>query len=95
MTHVQTDGKPVSKRCNDVRIYSACSVLVQSRFPRHTFSQLEIWLDQIQWKCDGQFPRRAVCAKSDNRKKILLRFVGIKYNAGPNTISVGPNTIPI
>ena len=44
------------KRCYDVRIDSACRVLLQSRFTKHTFSQYEIWLDEMQWKCDGPFP---------------------------------------
>ena len=39
---VETDRKPISKRCNDVRIDSNCRVLLQSRFTRHTFP--EIWV---------------------------------------------------
>ena len=55
----EPDRIPISKRCNGARIDSACRVLLQSHFTRHTFSQREIWLYQIQWKCDGPSHLRA------------------------------------
>ena len=63
---------PIYKSCVDVRIDSACRILLQSRFTRYTFSQHEIRLDQIQWKCDGPSHLRAVCANSDNRIIFVL-----------------------
>ena len=74
------DSIPISKRCNYVRIDSACRVLLQSRFNKHTFPQHEIWLDQIQWKCNGASPLQAVCDNSDNRIKFRLRFIIIIYH---------------
>ena len=84
----EIDKIPISKRCNDVLIDSACRVLLQSRFTRHTFSQHEIWLDRIERKCDGPSPLQAVCANSDNRIKLLERLIGIKYNVGLKTILI-------
>ena len=52
----ETDRIPISKRCKYLRIDSAWRVLLQSRFTRHTFPQNKIWLNQIQWKCNGPSP---------------------------------------
>ena len=84
----ETERIPIFKRCNDVRIDSACRVLLQSRFTRHTFSQHEIWLDQIVRKCDGQSPLQAVFVNTDNRMKFLLGFIWIKYNVGPKSFLI-------
>ena len=84
----ETDSKPISKRSNDVRIDSTCKVLAQSRFTRHTFSQHEIWLDQIQLNCNGPTHLRAACANSDNSITFHLRLVRINYNVGPNKILI-------
>ena len=67
----ETDRVPISKRYNDVRIDSACWEQLQSRFTRRTYSQREIWLGQIEWKCDGPSALQAVRANSDNSVKFL------------------------
>ena len=84
----RTDSIPISKCCNDVQIFSACMVLLQSHFNRHTFPQHKIWQDQIQWKCNGPSPLQAVCANSENRINFLVRFIRIKYNAEPKIILI-------